>query len=113
MVDRNLLLREVTIEAAGGEKHVVKLDELSGVPAETVSGCSGCDEPKGGTQEKGDPGRTVATSQPEERSDTKVRPKLEEETTIQKPGERAPVQDEEKKRRRRRRRGRRKRRDGN
>ena len=121
VVDRNLLLREVTIEAEGGERHVVKLDELSEVRAETVSGCNGCDEPKGGTKEKGDAGRPVATSQPEDRPDMEVRRKLEEETTTRKPEEtttrkpeeRAPVQNEEKKRRRSRRRGRRNRRDGN
>src|SRR5262245_25628260 len=44
VVDQNLLLREVVIEIAGGDRVIVKLDEIQGAPA-PVAGCSGCPTP--------------------------------------------------------------------
>jgi cell fate regulator YaaT (PSP1 superfamily)/nitrite reductase/ring-hydroxylating ferredoxin subunit len=49
VVDQNLLLREVTLQPPdGGDRFIVKLDEVLGAAA-SVAGCSGCDTPKAGT----------------------------------------------------------------
>src|SRR6185436_10862884 len=48
VVDQNLLLREVTLQPPdGGDRFIVKLDEVMGA-APAVAGCSGCDTPKAG-----------------------------------------------------------------
>ncbi len=44
VVEQNMLLREVVIEVAGGDRILVKLEEIQGVPA-PVAGCSGCPAP--------------------------------------------------------------------
>ncbi len=44
VVDQNMLLREVTVEKADGDRVVVGLDEIQGAPA-PVAGCSGCATP--------------------------------------------------------------------
>ncbi len=44
VVDQNSLLREVTIEVEGGDRVIVKLEEIAGA-APTVAGCSGCSTP--------------------------------------------------------------------
>ncbi|HVE41395.1 MAG TPA: regulatory iron-sulfur-containing complex subunit RicT, partial [Planctomycetota bacterium] len=49
VVDQNLLLREVTLQPPdGGDRFIVKLDEVLGAAA-SVAGCSGCDTPKAGS----------------------------------------------------------------
>src|SRR5579859_179563 len=49
VVDQNLLLREVTLQPPdGGDRFIVKLDEVLGAPA-AVAGCNGCDAPKAGS----------------------------------------------------------------
>src|SRR5262245_16764304 len=49
VVDQNLLLREVTLQPPdGGDRFIVKLEEVLGAPA-AVAGCSGCDTPKAGS----------------------------------------------------------------
>ena len=48
VVDQNLLLREVTLQPPdGGDRFIVKLDEVMGA-APAVAGCNGCDAPKAG-----------------------------------------------------------------
>jgi nitrite reductase/ring-hydroxylating ferredoxin subunit len=44
VVEQNMLLREVVIEIAGGDRILVKLEEIEGAPA-PVAGCSGCPTP--------------------------------------------------------------------
>jgi cell fate regulator YaaT (PSP1 superfamily)/nitrite reductase/ring-hydroxylating ferredoxin subunit len=49
VVDQNLLLREVTLlPDGGGDRVIVKLDEILGAPA-PVAGCSGCEAPRTGS----------------------------------------------------------------
>jgi cell fate regulator YaaT (PSP1 superfamily)/nitrite reductase/ring-hydroxylating ferredoxin subunit len=49
VVDQNLLLREVTLQPPdGGDRFIVKLEEVLGAPA-SVAGCGGCDAPKAGS----------------------------------------------------------------
>lgn len=49
VVDQNLLLREVTLQPPdGGDRFIVKLEEVMGAPA-SAAGCNGCDTPKAGT----------------------------------------------------------------
>ncbi len=69
VVDQNLLMREVTIEQAGGDRVVVKLEEIQGSPA-PVAGCDGCAAPKTGETTR------VATD---------VREKIERETVVTPP----------------------------
>ena len=68
VVDQNLLLREVTLQPPdGGDRFIVKLDEVMGAAA-SVAGCSGCDTPKAGPASAeasaGKPATTVAEAAP-------------------------------------------------
>ncbi len=60
VVDQNLLLREVTLQPPdGGDRFIVKLDEVLGAAA-SVAGCSGCDVPKNGGAAAPAPGAATA-----------------------------------------------------
>lgn len=71
VVEQNLLLREVVLEREGGERIVVKLEEIQGAP-QPVAGCSGCSVPKAGAPAEDEPGP----------ADTAVRRKLEQDTRV-------------------------------
>ncbi|MBV8879375.1 MAG: Rieske 2Fe-2S domain-containing protein [Planctomycetaceae bacterium] len=63
VVDQNLLLREVTLQPPdGGDRFIVKLDEVNGAAA-AVAGCNGCDTPKGGSTP---PAATIVAEAPAE-----------------------------------------------
>ncbi len=47
VVEQNMLLREVVIEVQGGDRVIVKLEEIAGQPA-PVAGCDGCSTPATG-----------------------------------------------------------------
>jgi cell fate regulator YaaT (PSP1 superfamily)/nitrite reductase/ring-hydroxylating ferredoxin subunit len=76
VVDQNMLLREVTIQNAAGDRVVVKLDEVEGAPA-PVAGCSGCDTPAVAA-----PAPPAPAPAPEPAPDTQVRRQIEQETKV-------------------------------
>jgi cell fate regulator YaaT (PSP1 superfamily)/nitrite reductase/ring-hydroxylating ferredoxin subunit len=64
VVDQNLLLREVTLQPAdGGDRFIIKLEEVLGAPA-SVAGCSGCDTPKAGTPSEAAPAPAAEAQAP-------------------------------------------------
>jgi cell fate regulator YaaT (PSP1 superfamily)/nitrite reductase/ring-hydroxylating ferredoxin subunit len=64
VVDQNLLLREVTLQPPdGGDRFIVKLEEVLGAPA-SVAGCGGCDTPKGGSAPAAAPSAELPTTTP-------------------------------------------------
>ena len=64
VVDQNLLLREVTLQPPdGGDRFIVKLEEVMGAPA-AVAGCSGCDTPKAGSAPAPAPAATAVAEAP-------------------------------------------------
>jgi len=66
VVDQNLLLREVTLQPPdGGDRFIVKLDEVNGAAA-SVAGCNGCDTPKAGAPTAEAPAPAPAPEAPAE-----------------------------------------------
>jgi cell fate regulator YaaT (PSP1 superfamily)/nitrite reductase/ring-hydroxylating ferredoxin subunit len=97
VVDQNMLLREVTmVPDGGGDRFIVKLEEIQGSPA-PVAGCNGCATPKVGEAPPsarptgGEPAAVAAPATPPTptrpveapRLDTAVQKKLTEETQLQ------------------------------
>ncbi|HXG59872.1 MAG TPA: regulatory iron-sulfur-containing complex subunit RicT [Planctomycetota bacterium] len=74
VVEQNMLLREVILEPeGGGDRVVVKLEEIRGAP-KAAAGCSGCATPKAGP-----PPEAAVEPAP---ADTAVRRKLEQDTRV-------------------------------